>query len=75
MLFLNPVGSVWIESTVVVAAILVLVGHLIGYNRNKPELVFFPSPSTKAAFAITTVIFIIYLFAPTDVEPFIYFQF
>lgn len=76
MLFLNPLGSTWLHTTSLVAIGLVIIGHLLGKQRNKPELIFFPSPySFRGAFVVTLALFAIYLFAPTDVAPFIYFQF
>ena len=51
----------------------------VGIYRDRAgakELVFFDSPySFKAAFAMSAVLLLIYLFAPTNTNPFIYFQF
>lgn len=76
LLFLNPVGGYWWHTGTFGAILLVVAGHIAGATRRQPELVFFASPySFRAAFAITLAVFGIYLFAPTDVVPFIYFQF
>jgi hypothetical protein len=76
MLFWDTPGSTWLHIPSLVAITLVILGHLIGRWRNETELIFFPSPySFKGAFVVTLVLFAIYMFAPTDVIPFIYFQF
>lgn len=76
MLFLKPTGTTWLHITSLVAIGLVITGHFLGKQLNKPQLIFFPSPySFRGAFVVTLVLFAIYLFAPTDVAPFIYFQF
>ena len=76
MLFWDTPGSTWLHIPSLVAITLVIMGHLIGRWRNETELIFFPSPySFKGAFVVTLVLFAIYMFAPTDVIPFIYFQF
>ena len=52
------------------------IGHLIGTLRKESELIFFSSPfSFRAAFVVSTTLLVIYIFAPTNVSPFIYFQF
>ncbi|MBX7250412.1 MAG: MBOAT family protein [Candidatus Promineofilum sp.] len=79
MLFINADGVQWYYQWFFVAALLMVVGHLIGIYRDRAgakELVFFDSPySFKAAFAMSAVLLLIYLFAPTNTNPFIYFQF
>jgi hypothetical protein len=53
-----------------------VLGHIVETRRTPKELVFFESPNSfRAAFATVTCVLLIYLFAPTDVSPFIYFQF
>ena len=53
-----------------------ILGHIGGSLRTADELVFFKTPySYWAAFATVTVLLVIYVFAPTNVSPFIYFQF
>lgn len=76
MLFLNPLGANWFDTPALIAIGLVILGHIAGRRRTEPDLILFPTPfGIKAAFAITLVVFAIYIFAPTDVAPFIYFQF
>ncbi len=76
MLFIDPNGATWYYSAVFVAIILNIIGHIGGSLRTDEELVFFQTPySYRAAFSVITVLLIIYLFAPTEVSPFIYFQF
>jgi alginate O-acetyltransferase complex protein AlgI len=79
MLFINPAGVQWYYHWFFVAALLMVAGHLIGIYRDRAgakELVFFDSPySFKAAFAMSAVLLLIYIFAPTNTNPFIYFQF
>ena len=45
-------------------------------RRTAEDLIFFRSPfSVRVAFAMAAVLLIVYLFAPTNANPFIYFQF
>ena len=74
--FIDPAGAVWYYSAVFWAVGWTVLGHIVGLLRDEQELVFFPSPySFRAAFAVMTLLIIIYVFAPTNVSPFIYFQF
>lgn len=76
MLFIDPAGADWYYHYFFVAAILMIIGHVAGIMRKKDELIFFETPySFPAAFATVTTLLIIYLFAPTNTNPFIYFQF
>jgi len=79
MLFVNSGGTVWYYQWFFIAALLMVVGHLVGMFRDRQgetEMVFFNSPYTfRAAFAMSAVLLLIYVFAPTNTNPFIYFQF
>ena len=74
--FFNSGGATWYYSAVFWAVGWTILGHIVGVLRGEEELVFLPSPySFRAAFAVMTILIIIYVFAPTGVSPFIYFQF
>lgn len=76
LFFIEPGGASWYYHATFVAFGLALFGHLAGSRRTSAELVFFETPySYRVAFAVTSVLLIIYVFAPTNVSPFIYFQF
>jgi hypothetical protein len=76
MLFIESGGVSWYYHYFFVAALLMIIGHIGGSMRKEDELIFFKSPySFQAAFATITMLLIIYLFAPTNTNPFIYFQF
>jgi alginate O-acetyltransferase complex protein AlgI len=76
LFFIEPFGASWYYRATFMAFALALLGHLVGIWRTSPELVFFETPySYRVAFAVTSVLLIIYVFAPTNVSPFIYFQF
>lgn len=74
--FLNPQGAVWYFTPFLWALGYTILGHIGGIFREADDLVFFASPFRyRAAFVTITVLLIIYIFAPTNVSPFIYFQF
>ena len=76
LFFFNPGGAVWYYSPTFWAIGWTILGHLGGSFRQTEELIFFKTPySYQAAFVTVTVLLIIYIFAPTNVSPFIYFQF
>ena len=76
MLFINGQGATWYYTWFFIAAAAMVVGHLIGMRRTDEDLIFFRSPfSVRVAFATAAVLLIVYLFAPTNANPFIYFQF
>ncbi len=76
MLFINAAGAAWYYHAVFWAIGWIIIGHIVGNLRKKDELVYFETPySFKAAFSTVTILLIIYIFAPTNVSPFIYFQF
>jgi alginate O-acetyltransferase complex protein AlgI len=76
LLFINPIGATWTYHAVFTAMGWVILGHIVGNLRQAQELVFFRTPySYLAAFAVMLTLLIIYVFAPTNVSPFIYFQF
>lgn len=76
MLFIEPSGVSWYYHYFFVAAFLMIIGHVAGSMRREDDLIFFKTPySFQAAFATVTTLLIIYLFAPTNTNPFIYFQF
>lgn len=69
-------GASWYYFDFFVALFIVIIGHIVGMWRQADELVFFDSPfSFKAAFVTISLLLLIFLFAPTNVSPFIYFQF
>jgi alginate O-acetyltransferase complex protein AlgI len=82
LLFINPVGAQWYYHAAFTAMGWVILGHIVGIlraNKRRPqaeELIFFKTPySYVAAFFVVLTLLIIYVFAPTNVSPFIYFQF
>lgn len=76
LFLLTPDGAAWHYTLAYVAVVWCIVGHIAGSWRAKEELVFFSTPdSYRAAFATITILLFIYLFAPTNISPFIYFQF
>jgi len=76
LFFVNPMGATWYYHAAFTAIGWTIIGHIAGSLRTADELVFFKTPySYQAAFATITVLLIIYVFAPTHVSPFIYFQF
>jgi hypothetical protein len=53
-----------------------IVGHIVGSLRHSDDLTFFETPySYRAAFAMMIILLLIFFFAPTNLSPFIYFQF
>ncbi len=76
LLFIDAGGAIWYYHAAFTAIGWSILGHIAGSLRRTEELVFFKTPySYQAAFAIITTLLIIYVFAPTNVSPFIYFQF
>ncbi len=76
LLFIDAGGAAWYYYAAFAAIGWNILGHIAGSLHTKDELVFFKTPySYRAAFAIVTILLIIYIFAPTNVSPFIYFQF
>jgi alginate O-acetyltransferase complex protein AlgI len=76
LLFINAAGAAWYYRAAFAAIGWSILGHIVGSLRTADELVFFKTPySYRAALAIVIVLLIIYIFAPTNVSPFIYFQF
>lgn len=76
MAFVNPAGATWYYYAAFAAIAWSILGHVVGSLRANDELIFFETPySYRAAFVTLTVLLIIYVFAPTEVNPFIYFQF
>ncbi len=76
MLFIDAAGAAWYYHSVFWAIGVTILGHIAGSLRAKEELVFFKTPfSYQAAFSVVAVLLIIYIFAPTNLSPFIYFQF
>ncbi len=83
MLFVNSGGAVWYYQWFFIAAVLMIIGHVVGMFRDREEkvqgdteMVFFNSAySFRAAFVMSAVLLLIYVFAPTNTNPFIYFQF
>ncbi|MCB0166214.1 MAG: MBOAT family protein [Anaerolineae bacterium] len=76
LLFINPMGAAWYYHAAFAAFGWAIIGHIAGSLRTGDELVFFKTPySYRVAFVTITVLLIIYVFAPTNVSPFIYFQF
>ena len=76
--FLNPQGFTWYYTPFFWALGYSILGHIGGILRDKQadQLIVFETPfSYRAAFVTMTILFIIYIFAPTNVSPFIYFQF
>jgi alginate O-acetyltransferase complex protein AlgI len=89
LLFVGSAGASWYYTAALTAIGWTVVGHVVGSlrakepseltgssERHSQDPVFFASPfSYAAAFAIILALLIIYVFAPTNVSPFIYFQF
>jgi alginate O-acetyltransferase complex protein AlgI len=76
MLFINSAGAEWYYHAAFWAIGISILGHLVGFFRTEEDLVLFKSPySYRAAFVVVTTLWIIYIFAPTNLSPFIYFQF
>ena len=75
-MFINAAGAAWYYHAALVAIGWSILGYVVGSLRTADELVFFRTPySYRAAFVTVTTLLIIYVFAPTNVSPFIYFQF
>lgn len=76
LFFFTPDGAVWYYTGAFVAVAITLVAHIVGARREAEELVFFDTPySFQAAFVTVSMLLIIFIFAPTNNSPFIYFQF
>lgn len=76
LVFIDASGATWYYTAVFVAIGWCILGHIVGSLRTADKLIFFNTPySYRAAFAIMATLLIIYMFAPTNVSPFIYFQF
>jgi alginate O-acetyltransferase complex protein AlgI len=89
LLFIGSAGASWYYTAALTAIGWTVFGHVVGSlrakaeseparprERHSPSAAFFESPlSYAAAFAVIFALLIIYVFAPTNVSPFIYFQF
>jgi alginate O-acetyltransferase complex protein AlgI len=76
LLFIDPTGATWYYHAAFTAIGWMILGHIVGSLRQAKELVFFKTPySYLAAFVLMLTLLIMYVFAPTNVSPFIYFQF
>ena len=76
LLFIDAGGTTWIYTYVIIAILFCVIGHIVGARRNADEHVYFRSPrSLSAAFAVVITCLTIFVFAPNNVSPFIYFQF
>ena len=76
LLFIDTGGATWIYIYLVIAILFCVVGHIVGTRRDADEHIYFHSPrSFAAAFAVVITCLTIFVFAPNNVSPFIYFQF
>jgi alginate O-acetyltransferase complex protein AlgI len=76
LFYMNSTGASWFYQAVFLAIVWCIIGHLFGSLRQEDELIFFETPySYQAAFAVSGMLLLIYVFAPTNTSPFIYFQF
>ena len=76
LFFISSQGVDWIYIYAVIAIIICIIGHIVGTLRDEDEHIYFSRPSSfVAAFTVCLVLTVIYVFAPTNVSPFIYFQF
>lgn len=76
LLFIDSFGAEWPYVYAFIAIGLCLVAHIVGTLRRSEELVFFTTPNSfVAAFITMLTLIVIYVFAPTNASPFIYFQF
>lgn len=76
LLFIDSFGAEWLYIYAFIAITICVIAHIIGHNRRNQELTFFATPNSfVAAFVTTFVLLIIYVFAPANTSPFIYFQF
>lgn len=76
LFFVDTGGATWIYVYLIIAVLFCVVGHIIGAYRDAEEHIYFRSPhSMIAAFAVVFTCLMIFVFAPNNVSPFIYFQF
>lgn len=76
LLFIDSFGAEWPYVYAFIAIGVCLVAHAVGSFRRPKELVFFQTPNSFLAASVTMLtLIIIYVFAPTNASPFIYFQF
>lgn len=76
LLFIDSFGAEWPYVYAFIAIGLCLVAHIVGTFHRREELVFFTTPNSfVAAFITMLTLIVIYVFAPTNASPFIYFQF
>ena len=76
LFFIDSGGTTWIYIYVLIAMMFCVIGHIVGTKRGADEHIYFHSPhSFVAAFAVVFTCLIIFVFAPNNVSPFIYFQF